>query len=161
MICYDSYYSPIWRIIIAASDGRLCALHLESDRYFMSIPTDWVHAPAEPILRQTQQELAAYFAGSLSAFSVPIAVEGTAFQEQVWQALEQIPPGQTTSYAKIARQIGKPKAVRAVGTAVGRNPICIVIPCHRVLTSSGELGGYVAGLDRKKYLLNLEQKTHS
>jgi methylated-DNA-[protein]-cysteine S-methyltransferase len=89
-------------------------------------------------------------------FDVPVVFDGTEFQCLVWKALQNIPSGKTVSYGSLAEAIGRPKAVRAVGTAVGRNPLCIVVPCHRVLAGDGSLGGYVAGLDRKQHLLALE-----
>lgn len=154
---YDVFESPLGAITIAGDNNFLRELHIEGDRYFTAVPESWIHKPDAAVLRQTRKELASYFDGKLSEFSVPHAFDGTDFQKQVWQALLRLPAGQTTTYAAIATLIGKPKAVRAVGTAVGRNPICIVVPCHRVLASSGGLGGYVAGLDRKSHLLKLEQ----
>jgi methylated-DNA-[protein]-cysteine S-methyltransferase len=98
-----------------------------------------------------------YFEGSLREFSLPLQINGTAFQEQVWQALLEIPYGQMRSYADIAQRVGQPKGVRAVGRANGDNRISIIVPCHRVVGSGGELTGYGGGLWRKKYLLSLEQ----
>jgi methylated-DNA-[protein]-cysteine S-methyltransferase len=103
------------------------------------------------------QQLTEYFEGKRTEFSLDLAAEGTDFQRSVWQALLTIPCGETTSYGAIARQIGKPKAMRAVGAANGRNPLAIVVPCHRVIGSSGKLVGYASGLPRKTFLLNLEQ----
>jgi methylated-DNA-[protein]-cysteine S-methyltransferase len=155
---YDIVISPIGRITLAADDHYLRELHLEGDRYFKGAPDNWVHQPDAAILKLARQELDAYFNAKCATFSVPVAFAGTDFQNQVWRELQKIPAGQTTTYAELATRIGKPKAVRAVGTAVGRNPICVIIPCHRVLASSGGLGGYVAGLDRKQHLLDLEKQ---
>jgi len=154
---YDILESPIDRITIASDGMHLRELHLANDRYFTAIPGDWIYMPQNSLLKQAHDELEAYFSGTKHKFSVPIAFDGTEFQKQVWHALQNIPYGQTMTYANVAAQIGKPKAVRAVGTAVGRNPLCIIVPCHRVITSSGGLGGYVAGLQRKRYLLDLER----
>jgi methylated-DNA-[protein]-cysteine S-methyltransferase len=107
-------------------------------------------------LRQTQRQLNEYFAGERRAFSLPLDFRGTDFQRRVWQALLTIPYGETRSYAHIARQIGRPTAVRAVGAANGRNPLSIVAPCHRVIGSSGQLTGFAGGLATKAQLLALE-----
>lgn len=115
--------------------------------------------PAEadtPVLRQCEEELAAYFAGDLRAFTVPLRPAGTPFQLQVWEALRQIPHGETRTYAQIAQAIGNPKACRAVGMANNKNPISILIPCHRVIGAKGALVGYGGGLEVKKFLLSLE-----
>jgi methylated-DNA-[protein]-cysteine S-methyltransferase len=116
-------------------------------------------APADPQqrwLREAATQLAAYFSGSLSRFSVPLDAAGTPFQQAVWRALLGIAPGATTDYGALAAQLGKPQAARAVGAAVGRNPIGIIVPCHRVLGRDGSLTGYAGGLDRKRALLELE-----
>jgi methylated-DNA-[protein]-cysteine S-methyltransferase len=110
-----------------------------------------------PVIAQTRQELAAYFAGQRQHFTVPVAPQGTDFQRKVWAALLTIPYGQTRSYSQQATAIGQPAAVRAVGLANGRNPISILIPCHRVIGANGSLTGYGGGLDRKRFLLDLEQ----
>lgn len=108
-----------------------------------------------------QHELDAYFSGTLRNFKTPIALIGTPFQRAVWAAVQAIPYGQTRSYADIARAIGKPKAVRAVGQAIGANPVWIIVPCHRVIQSSGGLGGYAGGVERKQWLLEHErQRNH-
>ena len=117
-----------------------------------------VFLPGEhPLMEQAKQELDAYFAGSLRRFTLPLQAPGTAFQEAVWQALQDIPYGETRSYAEIAALTGHDDAVRAVGRANGDNRIAIVIPCHRVVGSDGELTGYGGGLWRKEYLLAMEQ----
>jgi methylated-DNA-[protein]-cysteine S-methyltransferase len=109
-----------------------------------------------PILVQTERQLGEYFAGTRTAFDLPLDPVGTDFQRRVWRALLTIPYGQTRSYADIARQVGSPAAVRAVGAANGRNPISIITPCHRVIGSTGQLTGFAGGLETKAYLLNLE-----
>lgn len=112
--------------------------------------------PDDDLVRAVRRELDSYFAGQLRTFSVPVALSGTAFQEQVWQALKKIPRGVTISYRDIAVQIGRPKACRAVGQAVHCNPVCIIVPCHRVIGSNGSLVGYAEGLDMKQALLAVE-----
>jgi AraC family transcriptional regulator of adaptative response/methylated-DNA-[protein]-cysteine methyltransferase len=114
---------------------------------------------AHPVLDQTARELAEYFAGSRTAFSVRLHAPGTPFEERVWAALLEIPYGETRSYEQIAVRVGSPHAVRAVGRANGMNRMAIVIPCHRVVNKSGELGGYGGGLWRKRRLLHLERST--
>lgn len=112
--------------------------------------------PDDDLVRAVRRELDSYFAGQLRTFSVPVALSGTAFQEQVWQTLKEIPWGATVSYRDIAMQIGRPKACRAVGQAVHCNPVCIIVPCHRVIGSNGSLVGYAEGLDMKQALLAVE-----
>jgi methylated-DNA-[protein]-cysteine S-methyltransferase len=108
------------------------------------------------VLQETARQLAAYFAGTLQSFDVPLDFAGTPFQQDVWRALLTIPYGQTRSYGEIARQIGRPSAVRAVGAANGKNPISIIAPCHRVIGATGELTGFAGGLHAKETLLALE-----
>lgn len=112
--------------------------------------------PAERILDDAVQQLEDYFAGRLRSFDVPLDVDGTPFQRRVWKELLRIPFGKTVSYRDIARRIGKPAAVRAVGGANGRNPVCIIVPCHRVVAADGGIGGYSGGLEMKRRLLALE-----
>lgn len=148
--------SPIGLLTMGTDGTAITGLHIAGDRYFTHVPADWVEDPALPVLQQAAREIDEYFAGRRTVFTLPLAVKGTSFQRAVWEKLATIPSGETITYADIARQIGNPGAVRAVGTAVGRNPICILLPCHRVLASDGSLGGYVAGIERKKALLGLE-----
>lgn len=152
---YTIIPSPLGDITVAVDGDALAELHIADDRYFTEIPTSWRRGD-HPLFKQITKELKEYFDGRRTDFSVPLTTQGTEFQRSVWKALQAIPQGETVTYAKIAAVIGKPKAIRAVGTAIGRNPICIVVPCHRVLASNGSLGGYVAGLQRKRYLLQLE-----
>lgn len=156
MTVYDVFTSPIGAITASSDGNAVTGLHIEGDRYFTAVPTDWVRVESNAVLRQLKIELAEYFAGKRTQFDVPVAFKGTEFQQSVWTALQTIGRSETTSYGALAAAIGRPKAVRAVGTAVGRNPLCIVVPCHRVLASDGSLGGYVAGLERKRHLLTLE-----
>jgi methylated-DNA-[protein]-cysteine S-methyltransferase len=108
------------------------------------------------VLDAAAAQLTEYFAGKRTHFDLPLEAEGTEFQRRVWQELQRIPYGKTISYRELARRIGKEKATRAVGTANGRNPLCIVIPCHRVIAADGTLGGYSGGLDKKVSLLGIE-----
>ncbi|HEY8584461.1 MAG TPA: methylated-DNA--[protein]-cysteine S-methyltransferase [Capillimicrobium sp.] len=120
-------------------------------------PAAPAHPPADGPLSEAAAQLEAYFAGGLEAFDLPLDLGGTPFQRAVWDALRAIPYGETTTYRELAARLGRPAAVRAVGAAVGRTPVPVVVPCHRVLGSDGSLTGYIGGLDRKRALLDLEQ----
>lgn len=153
--------SPLGTIALAATNKGLAGIWFtENQRHLppeLAGPNAWPQDPDQPVLRQASQQLAEYFAGRRSDFDVPLDLSsGTDFQQAVWQALLDIAPGQTISYGEVGRRIGKPAAVRAVGGAVGRNPVSIIVPCHRVMGSSGALTGYGGGLDRKSALLRLE-----
>lgn len=109
------------------------------------------------LIEQSQQQFRAYFLGQLQQFDLPLAPRGTAFQQTVWQHLRDVPYGRTKSYGDIAKALGKPSAARAVGAAIGRNPVAIVVPCHRIIGANGALTGFASGLDRKRWLLALEE----
>jgi methylated-DNA-[protein]-cysteine S-methyltransferase len=113
--------------------------------------------PADAVLEQTCRQLDEYFAGRRRAFTLPLALRGTPFQQKVWEQLQQIPYGKTISYAQLAQLVGNPKACRAVGSANGKNPVAIIVPCHRVINNNGGLGGYALGLAMKRWLLELER----
>jgi methylated-DNA-[protein]-cysteine S-methyltransferase len=129
---------------------------LEQIHFDATFPSDSIRCEDHPILRETARQLDAYFARDLREFDLPLILKGTPFQVRAWQALRQIPYGITRSYAEQARAIGSPDAVRAVGAANGRNPIPIVVPCHRVIGSNGKLTGFGGGLPLKQWLLDLE-----
>lgn len=151
------YASPLGPMIVAATDAGLAGLWFEDQRHLPE-SSDWPQASAHPVLLQAIAQLDEYFRGRRSCFALPLDLQGgTAFQQSVWQALLAIPAGATTSYGAISRQVGRPAAVRAVGAAIGRNPVSIVVPCHRVLGRDGSLTGYAGGLERKSALLALEQ----
>ena len=148
--------SALGGIILAATGKGLAGLWFHGQRHMPNM-TGWQPAPRHPVLRETEQQLADYFAGRRRQFDLPLDLShGTAFQQSVWQALLAIAPGRTTSYGALALAIGEPAAVRAVGAAVGRNPISVIVPCHRVLGADGSLTGYAGGLERKRALLKLE-----
>lgn len=148
--------SPVGSLKLVGNDEGLTALLWENDRPHRVRLGAMVANPEHSILRRTERQLVEYFRGERRAFDVKLAFVGTPFQNMVWQALLTIPYGETRSYGQIARQIGNPKAVRAVGAANGRNPISIIAPCHRVVGSSGALTGFAGGLETKRYLLDLE-----
>ena len=153
--------SPLGTIAIAATAKGLAGLWFaENQRYLPPELTGskaWPEDTNHPILQQASEQLGEYFAGRRSQFELPLDLScGTAFQQSVWQALLAIPQGEVTSYGDISRRIGHPAAVRAVGGAIGRNPVSIIVPCHRVTGNGGALTGYAGGLDRKTALLRLE-----
>jgi len=148
--------SPVGDLTLVATDAGLAAILWENDRPGR-VPLDrGARVDGHPILRQAAAQLAEYFAGRRRTFDVPLDMAGTAFQRDVWEALRTIPFGETRSYRDVARQIGRPRAVRAVGAANGRNPVSIIAPCHRVVGSGGALTGFAGGLERKAQLLALE-----
>jgi len=154
---YKSISSPVGRLKLVASERGLAAIPWENDDPERVRLEPLVEDPSDPILRETERQLASYFAGKLKAFDVPLDFKGTAFQKSVWAALLTIPFGETRSYGDIARQIGRPTASRAVGAANGKNPISIIAPCHRVIGSTGALTGFAGGLATKERLLGLER----
>ena len=151
-----TFNSPLGPVIVAATDQGLAGVWFDGQRHLPDTST-WRVDPLHPMLVRAVQQLSEYFAGERTAFDLPLDLHGgTAFQQSVWHALLQIPRGTTTSYGAISSRIGKPAAVRAVGAAVGRNPISVIVPCHRVLGSDGSLTGYAGGLDRKGARRKLE-----
>ena len=149
--------SPIGPLVLAERDGALAGLYMEEHRH---APAPEAHGPRDDTaLPAVREQLAAYFAGELEQFDLPLAAPPTAtpFQREVWEALRAIPYGQTWTYGDLAAHIGRPRAVRAVGLANGRNPVSIVVPCHRVVGANGTLTGYGGGVERKRFLLDLER----
>jgi methylated-DNA-[protein]-cysteine S-methyltransferase len=146
--------SPLGELTAVATDGALSGLYMSDAAHRPPAATFGV--PVSEGFGQLRDELDEYFAGERRVFTVPTAAAGSPFQHRVWAALGRIPYGQTRSYGEIARDLGDPGTVRAVGAANGRNPICIVVPCHRVIGVDGTLTGYAGGLERKEALLALE-----
>ncbi|GAC1625359.1 MAG: methylated-DNA--[protein]-cysteine S-methyltransferase [Nevskia sp.] len=146
--------SPLGELLLAGDGERLSHLYMETHGVWPAKRADWRwdEAPFRNVIAQ----LRAYFAGELKQFDVPLAARGTEFQQRVWQALLEIPYGVTTSYGELARRLGDAKASRAVGLANGRNPVSIIVPCHRVIGADGSLTGYGGGLDNKLWLLRHE-----
>lgn len=148
--------TPIGPLYLAVDADALCEIHFET-----TMPRDWRAAarpPRDAMAKMAAEQLIEYFRGTRRQFDLPLAPHGTTFQQRVWDALKEIPYGETASYGEIARAIGMPGAARAVGAANGRNPIPIVIPCHRVIGSQGRLTGYGGGLKIKRQLLDLERR---
>ena len=152
---YTTTPSPIGELLLVGRDGALTGLFMPPHLHGPDVHPEWERDDAgfAPVVEQ----LAAYFAGELRTFDVPLALDGTAFQQRVWAALLTIPYGETRSYGQIAAELGMRNGSRAVGLANGRNPVSIVVPCHRVIGSTGALTGYGGGLDKKRALLDLER----
>ncbi len=144
--------SPLGSLTLVEEDGALVQLSFDGYTVLESEEVD------SPLLREAERQVASYFAGQLQVFSLPLCTRGTPFQEKVWCALQKIPYGETRTYGELAAMIGQPTAARAVGGANHRNPLAIIIPCHRVVAAHGGLGGYGGGLDKKQWLLALEEK---
>jgi methylated-DNA-[protein]-cysteine S-methyltransferase len=153
---YKIIATPVGALKLVASDNGLAAILWENDDPKRVRLGALNEDPAHPVLVQTERELAEYFAGTRTVFTVPLDVAGTAFQKKVWDVLRLIPFGETRSYGGIAAQIGSPKASRAVGAANGRNPVSIIVPCHRAIGSNGALTGFAGGIETKSQLLALE-----
>ncbi|BDT67757.1 methylated-DNA--protein-cysteine methyltransferase [Comamonadaceae bacterium OS-1] len=153
---YTRFASPLGPMLAAATGHGLCGLWFEGQRHQPDMAA-WRWTPQHPLLLQTAAFMDAYFAGSTAHFGLPLDLAGgTPFQQAVWRALLQIPRGATTSYGALSQSLGRPSAVRAVAGAVGRNPVSVLVPCHRVLGMDGSLTGYAGGLERKTALLQLE-----
>lgn len=152
---YDIIESPICPILLAGDKDGLKLVTLIKGEKKAEIPPEWVEN--KEFFRESARQLDAYFCGKLKAFDLKLDPEGTEFRKSVWKAVCEIPCGKTRTYKEIALAIGKPKAYRAVGLANNRNPIAIIIPCHRVIGSNGKLTGYAYGLDVKELLLKLEE----
>ena len=153
-IYYCEFSSPLGELLLVSAGESLTGIYYEDHRRGPARGANWRRDAAA--FRRVQEQLAAYFAGELAAFDVPLAPHGSEFQREVWNELRRIPPGSTLTYAQLAARISRPKAIRAVGAANARNPISIIVPCHRVVGSNGTLTGYAGGLERKEWLLRHE-----
>jgi methylated-DNA-[protein]-cysteine S-methyltransferase len=156
-LAYKTIESPVGELKLVASDKGLVAILWENDSPRRVRLSELVADEKHPVLIETEWQLDEYFAGKRKAFSVALDMRGTRFQQDVWAALLAIPFGETRSYGQLAKQLGNPRASRAVGAANGKNPVSIIVPCHRVIGSSGKLTGFAGGLDTKAHLLNLER----
>ena len=155
-IQYDLVASPLGTMLLVASGDALTGIHFEGERYQPAIGADWRRTPDHLLLRAAQAQLDEYFAGRRTRFDLPLARIGTPFQRAVWTAIAAVPYGATIAYRELAARAGRPDSVRAAGTATGRNPWTIVVPCHRIIGANGALTGYAGGLERKRALLALE-----
>jgi methylated-DNA-[protein]-cysteine S-methyltransferase len=152
--CYTE--SPVGKLLLVAEDGVLIGLHFVGGRHPVHPERGWTHDERASPLPSARRQLREYFTGERADFDLPIRLDGTEFQRRVWEVIARIPPGKTITYAQLAEASGAPGSSRAAGAATGRNPIAIIVPCHRVVGSSGSLTGYGGGLDRKRLLLQLE-----
>ena len=160
MTYYTYTEGPLGRMLFTADTQALTGVYFIGQKYEAKPRPDWVEEDHIPVFTALRGQLARYFKGELSTFDLPLAPRGTPFQQRVWEALLQIECGATMTYGKLADSIGYSSSVRAVGAAVGRNPITLIIPCHRVIGADGSLTGYAGGLERKRALLLIE-KTHT
>ena len=156
------HHTPLGPVHLAASAQGLCGLWFAGQKHApaqLDGPQAWAQRPDHPLLRQATRQLDAWFAGRQARFELPLDLAGgTPFQQAVWNALLALPWGQTESYGQLSARLGQPQSVRAVAAAVGRNPLSLVVPCHRVLGARGQLTGYAGGLERKQALLDLERR---
>jgi methylated-DNA-[protein]-cysteine S-methyltransferase len=153
-LAYTRIGSPLGELLLVGDGDSLHLLHMQRGRRPIAPDPGWRRA-SEPFTG-VRAQLSEFFAGERTAFEVPLALHGSPFELRVWGALQQIPYGATTSYGELARRIGHPEAARAVGLANGRNPVAVIVPCHRVIGADGTLTGYGGGLERKRLLLDLE-----
>ena len=156
MLYYDFYDSPHGRMLLVAGDEGLTGVYFDGQKYHPRLEAAWRWDQEHAILLQAKRELAGYFAGERKRFDAPLAPEGTAFQRAVWRAISTVGFGETITYGELARRSGAPGSSRAAGAATGRNPLTIIVPCHRIVGSDGSLTGYAGGLGRKRALLALE-----
>jgi len=159
MTYYSFYKSPIGRFLLTSDGENLTGLHFNKPSFETVIQLQWQEKNNLLAFQETKAQLSKYFKGTLTSFDLPMLTKGTEFQRKVWDELKKIPYGLTISYKGLASRIGNPDASRAVGLANNRNPIPIIIPCHRVIGTNGKLVGYGGGIDRKKWLLGLEETT--
>ena len=156
MLYYDYYQSPHGRILLVADDRALTGVYFAGQKYHPRIDEQWKRADRHEPLRQAKRELSEYFDGKRTRFTVEVSPHGTPFQRAVWKAIADVRFGQTIAYGELAERAGYPGSARAVGAATGRNPISIIVPCHRIVGSNGSLTGYAGGLAKKRALLELE-----
>jgi methylated-DNA-[protein]-cysteine S-methyltransferase len=147
--------SPVGELLLLSTGEALTGLYMQKHAHWSGMQPQWRRD--DQLLREARQQLRAYFAEELKVFALPLALQGTEFQMRVWNELLNIPYGETSSYGELAARLGQPNASRAVGLANGRNPISIIVPCHRVVGSNGSLTGYGGGLPRKRWLLDHER----
>ena len=156
MTDYLRFASPLGPMYATAKHGAVTGVYFEGGRHAPRIDPAWTESPGDPALAACAAQLVEYLEGRRNRFDLRLAAKGTPFQQAVWREIARIPAGATVSYAELARRAGFPGAARAAGAATGRNPLSIVVPCHRVVGSAGALTGYAGGLERKARLLALE-----
>jgi len=154
---YATIKSPIGELMLVADDTALTGVYFGGHDHVPAASEGWTRDAQHPVLRKAALQLQEYLSGKRKSFEIPLRLTGTDFQEKVWQQIARIPYGETISYAELAKRAGNPQAIRAAGTTTGRNPVSIIVPCHRVVGKNGGLGGFGGGLDRKRFLLSLER----
>ena len=160
-IGYDYLSTSLGTMLLASDGDSLMGAWFEGQRYEPIVGASWKRTRNLPILLRAGTELTEYFAGGRSEFTIAICPAGTPFQRDVWSAIAAIPYGETLTYRDLASRIGRPAGIRAAGAATGRNPLSIIVPCHRVIGSDGALTGYAGGVDRKRVLLALERSSQA
>jgi len=156
MTRYARYESPLGPMFATAEERGITHIEFVGAKYAPAARADWVEDPDAPDLAACGTQLAEYFAGKRTEFDLPLAPQGSEFQQRVWREIARVPYGKTISYGELAARAGVPGQARAAGAATGRNPVSLVIPCHRIVGSDGSLTGYAGGLERKRELLELE-----
>ena len=154
---FDTFQSPQGGMLLLANDEGVSGVFFDRQKYHPEKQVDWKENPEHKLLRQAKRELAEYFAGKRTRFDVALAPDGTPFQRSVWKAISTVRFGETISYGELARRAGHSGSARAAGAATGRNPIGIIVPCHRIMGANGSLTGYAGGLERKRALIALER----
>jgi len=160
MTLHSLLESPLGELLLIAHDDSLTGVYFTDQSHAPQVHPNWVRRDDAPVFGEVRRQLLDYAEGASEAFDLPVELTGTKFQVKVWEQIIAIPFGETVTYTELARRIGDPQAVRAVGTAAGANPVCWVIPCHRVVGKDGSLTGYAGGLPRKKALLDFEAARH-
>jgi len=155
---YECYDSPQGQMLLVADGERLSGVYFDGQKYVAHIAPGWRRDACHPPLRQAKRELTEYFGGERKRFEVAIAPEGTPFQRSVWKAISSVGFGETITYGELADRAGCPGSARAAGAATGRNPIGVIVPCHRIVGANGSLTGYAGGLDKKRALLAFESQ---
>jgi len=159
MLAYDQFETPHGTMLITATPKGLAGVYFKGQKHFPKQrrwQRDWERNPGHPVLRQARRELAQYFTGRRKRFDVALDPQGTVFQRSIWKAIAKVGFGKTLTYGEVAKRAGHPGSARAAGAATGRNPLSIIVPCHRIVGSDGSLTGYAGGLNRKRALLSLE-----
>jgi methylated-DNA-[protein]-cysteine S-methyltransferase len=156
MTRYAKFLTPLGAVLTTAEGGFVTSVNFIAAKFAPPLGKDWEEDPNSSPLKECAEQLADYFAGTHQRFDLPVAPRGTPFQKRVWREIERVPFGQTITYSELASRAGAPGSARAAGAATGRNPIWIVVPCHRIVGADGSLTGYAGGLERKRKLLEIE-----
>jgi len=156
-ITYCRMATPLGELVVAAADDALIGAWFSDQKYFPAVDAGWREDASPPVLRAAVRQLGEYFSGRRARFDLPLAPRGTPFQQAVWRAIARVRCGETATYGEIAEAAGRAGSARAAGAATGRNPLSIIVPCHRIVGRDGALTGYAGGLPRKRALLELER----